>query len=111
MIFHTAAPLDTGPTLSPTAALTATLQPYEVEVSQLNKQAPNAADYFARQVLAFVAANPKDPRNPDLLGFASRVIRNACRTNDTAELNHQLFNALNRKYPNSEWTKRYKTWE
>ena len=80
-------------------------------VSQLNKQAPNAADYFARQSLAFVAANPKDPRNPDLLGFASRVIRNACRTNDTAELNHQLFNALNRKYPNSEWTKRYKTWE
>ena len=78
--------------------------------SQL-KTSSTAADYFARQTLAFVAAHPADPRNPDLLGFASRVIRNACRTNDTAELNHQLFNTLNRKYPNSEWTKRYKTWE
>ncbi len=80
------------------------------QLSQL-KPSSTAADYFARQTLAFVAANPKDPRNPDLLGFASRVIRNACRTNDTAELNHQLFNALHRKYPNSQWTKRYKTWE
>jgi hypothetical protein len=72
---------------------------------------PGAADYCARQALDWLKTHPTDARNPDLLGFASRVIRNACRTDATAELNHQLFNMLHRKYPNSEWTKRYKTWE
>jgi hypothetical protein len=94
------------PFLTPAQIAEATTQQ-----SQLYKQAPNAANYFASQTLAFVAANPKDPRNPDLLGFASRVMRSACRTDASAELNHQLFNALHRKYPNSEWTKRYRVWE
>ena len=72
---------------------------------------PGAADYCARQALDWVKSHPHDPTNADLLGLATRVLRNAPRTADTSELNHQLFNTLHRKYPNSEWTKRYKSWE
>lgn len=72
---------------------------------------PGAADYCARQALDWVKTHPTDPSNPDLLGLATRVLRNSPRSADTSELNHQLFNTLHQKYPNSSWTKRYKTWE
>jgi hypothetical protein len=71
----------------------------------------DASDYFATQALAWVKAHPDDARNPDVLGFAERVVRNACRSNATKELNHTLFEVMHQRYPKSEWAVRYKTWE
>jgi hypothetical protein len=82
----------------------------EGELSRLEK-VPCASDYFARQALAWVKDQSADPRNADLLGFAMRVVRNACRSDATKELNHQLFDLLHRSYPKSEWAARYTTWE
>ncbi|WP_213803796.1 hypothetical protein [Granulicella sp. dw_53] len=72
---------------------------------------PGAADYFSRQALAWVKAHPDDPDNAELLGFATRALRNSSRTSETRELNHQLFLTLQSKYPNSTWAKRYTSWE
>ena len=72
---------------------------------------PNAGDYFATQALTWVKDHPTDPNNSELLGLATRVVRNNIRTADTRELNHQLFLTLQHKYPNSPWAKRYKTWQ
>jgi hypothetical protein len=70
-----------------------------------------ASDYFARQTLAWVNDHPDDAHNADLIGFAMRVVRNACRSEATKDLNHQLFDLLHRRYPKSEWAVRYATWE
>jgi hypothetical protein len=74
-------------------------------------------------------SHPRDPRTPDILGEADRALRNSCRTerpsdptsgqptgdpNDptlTPNLAHSLFDALHQNYPQSPWTKRYKSWE
>jgi hypothetical protein len=80
------------------------------EIAALEKFPP-ASDYFAQQALDWVMSHPDDPRNADVLGFAMRVVRNACRTDATAGLNHQLFSTLHDRFPNSEWAKRYTTWE
>jgi hypothetical protein len=71
----------------------------------------SASDYFAREALAWVKQHPDDPRNADLLGFATRVVRNGCRSDATKELNHRLFDVLHNRFPKSEWALRYKTWE
>ncbi len=75
------------------------------------QQIPSAGDYFATQTLAWVKDHPTDPNNAELLGLASRVIRNSSRTANTRELNHQLFLTIQRKFPTSPWAKRYKTWQ
>ncbi len=80
------------------------------EIAALEK-VPGASDYFARQALDWVNAHPADPHNADLLGYAMRVVRNACRSDATKELNHQLFGTVHRRYPKSEWAARYTTWE
>jgi hypothetical protein len=72
---------------------------------------PGASDYFAEAALAWQRKHPSDPRTPDILGFAERVIRNGVRTDKTSELNHQLFLILQAKYPNSEWARKYTSWE
>ena len=71
---------------------------------------PCASDYFGQQALAWVDSHPNDSRNPDVLGFAMRVIRNACGTDATKEIDHRLFDTLHRRYPKSEWAAKYKTW-
>jgi hypothetical protein len=80
------------------------------ELEKLEK-IPSASDYFARQTLKWVKDHPDDARNADLLGFTMRVVRNACRSDATAELNHQLFDLLHRQYPKSDWAQKYATWE
>jgi hypothetical protein len=98
------------------------------EVAALEK-IPSASQYFATQSLSWWKLHPSDPHNPDLLGEANRVLRNACRTelpydpktnnqvgdpndpNLTSNLAHAIFDALHKDYPQSEWTKRYKSWE
>jgi hypothetical protein len=80
------------------------------EIARL-QQIPCASDYFAREALAWVKAHPDDAHDADVVGFAMRVVRNACRSNNTADLNHQLFDVLHQKFPKSEWAARYTTWE
>jgi hypothetical protein len=98
------------------------------EIAALEKL-PTASTYFAQHALAWMKAHPRDPRTPDILGEADRALRNSCRTerpsdptsgqptgdpNDptlTANLAHALFDALHQNYPQSPWTKRYKSWE
>ena len=80
------------------------------EIAALQK-IPCASDYFAQQSLDWVKAHPDAPHNADLLGFAMRVVRNACRDDATRDLSHQLFDTIHRRYPKSEWATRYTTWE
>jgi hypothetical protein len=80
------------------------------ELAKLEK-IPSASDYLAEQALDWVNRHPADPHDADLLGFATRVVRNACRSDATKELNHQLFDLLHRRFPKSEWATRYTTWE
>jgi hypothetical protein len=79
--------------------------------NEVLRKIPCASDYFAVQALAWVKDHPTDPRNPDVIGFAMRVVRNACRSGKTKDLDHQLFDVLHRQFPKSDWAARYKTWE
>ncbi len=98
------------------------------EVAALEK-IPSASQYFATEALSWWKLHPTDPRTPDLLGQADRVLRNSCRTelpydlktykpvgdsNNpmlTTNLAHAIFDALHKDYPQSSWAKRYKSWE
>jgi len=80
------------------------------EIARL-EEIPCASDYFAREALDWVKDHPEDSHDADVLGFAMRVVRNACRSKNTSELSHQLFDVLHQKFPTSEWAKKYTTWE
>jgi hypothetical protein len=82
----------------------------EKEIAAL-RAIPCASDYFATAALDWQKQHPDDPRTPDILGFAERVVRNGCHTDATSALNHRLFVVVQTKYPKSEWAKRYRTWE
>jgi hypothetical protein len=120
-----AAPLpasEEGPHLFTEAIVARTVQPdppflsaadraqMEKEIAKL-QEIPGASDYFAVQALAWVKDHPTDPHNADVIGFAMRVVRNACRSDKTKDLDHQLFDVLHRQFPKSDWAARYKTWE
>lgn len=72
---------------------------------------PRASDYLPAEAFAWQRAYPKDPRAPELLGQAFRVVRNACTDKKSTETERQLFLTLHNKYPKNEWTLRYKSWE
>jgi hypothetical protein len=80
------------------------------EIARL-QQIPCASDYFARQALGWVKAHPADAHDADVIGFAMRVARNACRSTSTPDLNHQLFDVIHQQFPKSEWAAKYMTWE
>jgi hypothetical protein len=80
------------------------------EITRLQK-IPSASDYFAQQALTWVKDHPTDAHDAEVIGFAMRVVRNACRSDKTGDLNHQLFDLLHRRFPSSEWATRYTTWE
>jgi hypothetical protein len=80
------------------------------EIARLEK-IPCASDYFAREALTWVKEHPVDPHDADMIGFAMRAVRNACRSKNTADLNHQLFDVLHRQFPKSDWSARYTTRE
>jgi hypothetical protein len=72
----------------------------------------SASTYFATQALAWLHAHPKDPHTADILGEANRVLRNSCGSEKiTPPLAHALFDAIHRNFPQSEWAKKYPTWE
>jgi hypothetical protein len=81
-----------------------------VEQTQLLKIG-DAPAYFGREALAWVKAHPKDPRAPELLGFAFRAMRNGCNLENSSPLRHEVFDALHTAYPNSEWGRRYSTFD
>jgi hypothetical protein len=72
---------------------------------------PKASDYFPAEALAWQHAHPNDPRAPELLGQAFRVIRNACGDKTSTETEHRLFLMLHRQYPTNHWTLQYRSWE
>lgn len=80
------------------------------DVAALRK-IPCASDYFATAALEWQKQHPDDPRTPDILGFAERVVRNGCSTDATKELNHRLFVIVQTRYPKSEWAKKYTNWQ
>jgi hypothetical protein len=105
----------------------ADLSEARTEVAELER-IPRASTYFAQQALAWQKLHPADPRTPDILGEADRVVRNSCRKDPafdghgtrqlnptdmtmTANLARALFETLQRNYPNSPWAKRYNSWE
>ena len=48
------------------------------EIARL-RSLPRASDYLAASALAWQRAHPGDPKSPELLGQAFRVLRNACQ--------------------------------
>jgi hypothetical protein len=66
-----------------------------------------AATWFGRQTIASLKARPNDPRNPELLGFAFRAMRNGCDVEDAYTLKRQVYKTLETRYPQSEWAKRW----
>jgi len=75
------------------------------------QSAGSASDYFAAQALAWFKAHPKDPRTADIVGEANQVLRNSCRNDGTPKFAKALFDVLHQSFPQSPWTKKYKTWE
>jgi hypothetical protein len=70
-----------------------------------------SAPYFGNATLAWVKANPNDPRAAQLLGFAFRALRNSCDLEDANPQRRQIFDLLHARYPNSEWAHRYPKFE
>lgn len=80
------------------------------EMAALRK-IPAAADYFTDEALAWQKAHPRDPRSPELLGEAFRVVRNANSEKLSRAEERELFNALHKNYPGNHWALRYKSWD
>jgi hypothetical protein len=72
---------------------------------------PKASDYLPAEAFAWQRAHPRDPRSPELLGQAFRIVRNACAGKASTETEHRLFLTLHREYPTNHWTLRYRSWE
>ncbi|QEE26823.1 hypothetical protein FTW19_01665 [Terriglobus albidus] len=82
----------------------------------------SGSDRLAEEAIVWAKSHPSDPRTEDLLGFTFRMLRNGCTGRpevvegkplppEEENLEYQVFHLLNTRYPNSPWTKRYKTWQ
>jgi len=82
----------------------------------------SGSDRLVKEAIAWAKAHPSDLRAADLLGFAFRAVRNGCSSSpwknvDQPEpkkeeyLEYQIFQLLHSRYPNSQWAKRYQTWD
>jgi hypothetical protein len=67
----------------------------------------DAPEYFGKAALAWVRAHPKDERDPEVLGFAFRAMRNGCNLEKSYTLRQEVFDVLHSKFGASEWAKRY----
>jgi hypothetical protein len=72
---------------------------------------PLASDFLPAEAIAWQRAHPDDPRAPELLGQAFRLVRNACTDKTSSDTEHQLFLILHRRYPTNHWTTRYRSWD
>jgi hypothetical protein len=71
----------------------------------------DAPAYFGNAALAWVRTRPEDSRDPEVLGFAFRAMRNGCNLEKSTALRHEVFNVLHKNYAGSEWAKRYAVFE
>jgi hypothetical protein len=71
----------------------------------------DAPAYFGTAALAWVREQPSDARDPEVLGFAFRAMRNGCNLEKSTSLRHEVFDVLHKKYGDSEWAKRYAVFE
>jgi hypothetical protein len=71
----------------------------------------DAPEYFGMRTLAWVKAHPSDPRGAELLGFAFRAMRNGCNLESSSGLRHQVFDMLHTRYRQSEWARRYASFD
>jgi hypothetical protein len=71
----------------------------------------DAPQYFGSQAHAWVNAHPKDPRAPEVLGFAFRAMRNGCNLEKAYTLRRDVFALLHKNYPTSTWAKTYAQFE
>jgi hypothetical protein len=78
----------------------------QAETAQLAKIG-DAPAYFGDRVLAWVRAHPEDSRNPEVLGFAFRAMRNGCNLERSQDLKKQVFTLLHSRYATSQWAKQY----
>ena len=67
----------------------------------------DAPVYFGNRALAWGRAHPEDPRNPEVLGFAFRAMRNGCNLEKSQDLKKQVFTLLHSRYGTSQWAKHY----
>ena len=71
----------------------------------------DAPAYFGNATLAWVRTHPDDSRNPEVLGFAFRAMRNGCNLEKSTTLRREVFNVLHKEYSGSEWAMRYQVFE
>jgi hypothetical protein len=71
----------------------------------------DAPAHFGKQAIDWVKAHPTDPRDPELLGFAFRAMRNGCNLENSTGLRRQVFQTLHAGYPQSDWARHYPTFE
>ncbi len=63
-----------------------------------------------RIVLTWARQHPKDPRVPEALHYAERVVRYGCDDGKENRYGRDLFRMLHQNYPKSEWTKKTPLW-
>lgn len=67
---------------------------------------PSAPTWLARRAVQLVNAAPQEPRNAELLHLAVRATRYGCTDDANSAASTAAFQALHRRYPNSEWAKK-----
>jgi hypothetical protein len=67
-------------------------------------------NYLCRQVLAWAAKNPGDPRVPEALHLAVKTTRYGCTDKQTGNWSKTAYDFLHRRYPNNAWTKQTPYW-
>jgi hypothetical protein len=80
------------------------------ESKALRDAVPNAVNYLAAATVAWVRANPQDPRAAEALHLAVRSTRYGPADKTSSPFSKQAFDLLHRSYPNSDWAKKTKYW-
>jgi hypothetical protein len=67
----------------------------------------DAPEYFGKVALAWVRAHPTDERDPEVLAFAFRAMRNGCNLEKSYTLRREVFDLLHSNYGSSAWATRF----
>jgi hypothetical protein len=79
------------------------------EQSLLQSQ-PAAPNWLGKQVLAWAAAHPQDPRVPEALHLVVSARRYGCADSSPENYSKPAFTLLHKQYPDSLWTKKTPYW-
>jgi hypothetical protein len=66
--------------------------------------------FLAREVLAWAAADPAEPRIPKMLHDVIVAGRYTTGDDDSVDLLQRVFNLLHRRYQHSQWTAQTQYW-